>query len=237
MLIPSTFRRLSLVFIFSAAILSASVSCNAEPDKQAVSDITMSEAGLEKKFEVGDVVFKSDLIPPAIEVKSTTDRWTNNKEIVADESGNEPLWQPKKPPVLYQTDRPGFFDRRSPAVMFLVIEGIVIVDAGLATGNPTIYGLFMGLVGPIAAGGNGNLKNPVGIAINLAAIEAYAIYNTQLYSNSKNEIFRKNIIGLNLVGVVLAGTDYFFKEKSSSKYSYSITPMKSGGYAQVSYQF
>lgn len=76
-----------------------------------LSDKVINRAELEKKLEVGDVVFIRVPIPPFTEVADTTSSWTNHVGIVIDTSGKEPTIAESRFPLSGNTTFSKFINR------------------------------------------------------------------------------------------------------------------------------
>jgi hypothetical protein len=99
MLTTPLLRRLVLIFLMSAALLTA----NVHAADQVVSNNEMSKLDLGKTLEVGDVVFIHIPFSPFTEVAKTTMSWTNHVGIVVEVSGKEPLIAESRFPLSGQT--------------------------------------------------------------------------------------------------------------------------------------
>ena len=121
---------------------------------------------------------------------------------------------------------------------FLVVEGIVGLNAYLASRDPRAYGIAGALLFPIAAAGGKASETTRWVGV--ASIEALALYNINLDKNkmSSGEIFRNNFIGWHAVAGIMAITGYFAGDLDRDKkvaLNYLAEPR--GGRFMLSYRY
>ena len=111
-MLPILYRRpLSLAFMASAVLFSATAPCGTQPEHPNASNISMGMRELGKQLEVGDVVFIRIPSQPFAEVASTTSSWTNHVGIVTDVSGEEPVIAESRVPLSGETNWSSFVKR------------------------------------------------------------------------------------------------------------------------------
>ena len=123
----------------------------------------------------------------------------------------------------------------------LLFEGMLGVNAAMASSNPHAYGVAGVLLFPLAFTiGEGGGSKASNLAL-LMSTEALALYNLSINENkvSKKEIFRKNMIGWHAVIGIALSTGYLagnFK-KDDNKVSFNYLPDPHGGRLLISYRY
>jgi hypothetical protein len=127
----------------------------------------------------------------------------------------------------------------NPVLMVLLMEGLLGVNALMASNDPHAYGAFTALVFPLAAFDN-NLSNTTQFVM-LGAGEAMAFHNIGIDEDeeTKGEIFRDNMKAWHGFFVVGLTTAYLMGdlEKKDKTTSFSFMPLKEGGHFMLSYKF
>ena len=120
-----------------------------------------------------------------------------------------------------------------PVLGVLLVEGLLISNAWMASEKPKEYGGFMMLFSPIAGSSGDKFSDYVG----LVGAEAIGLYNLTIDKDkkTKSDIFKENLIGWHIVIGVGALTDYFTDDKKEDSKVY-ILPIKKGG-VKISYNY
>jgi hypothetical protein len=124
------------------------------------------------------------------------------------------------------------------AGMALMLEGVIGINAYLASLNPKVYGVAGALLFPLAGGSSKSSETARWVG--LAAVEALALYNISIDEDkmSKSEIFRANIIGWHAAAGIMAVTGYFAGDfNKDKKMSLNYMPETHGGRLILSYRF
>ncbi len=126
-------------------------------------------------------------------------------------------------------------NKMHPITMFLLMEGMLGVNAWLASENPHAYGAVGALLFPVAAGEGSKSETETWVGI--IGAESIAVYNLSIDEDekSKNEIFKSNMIAWHLFAGVLITTKYIIGDNDGSK-SLSINPTRNGG-VQLVYNY
>jgi hypothetical protein len=122
----------------------------------------------------------------------------------------------------------------------LILEGVVGLNAYLASLNPRVYGVAGALLFPVAAANSEGKSSDTTRWVGLASVEALAIYNIGLDEDkiSDSEIFRNNFIGWHAAAGIMAVTGYFagdFNRDKKVALNYIAEPH--GGRLMLSYRF
>ena len=127
-------------------------------------------------------------------------------------------------------------DEIHPAILFFIFEGLLGVNAWMASESPHIYGGVGALLFPLVAGGEGNPTNAQ-IWTGIIGGESIAIYNLTINENkkSKSHIFKNNMIACHLFAGALGITGYLSGDADSDE-SLSVRPMQHGG-TQLVYNY
>lgn len=125
---------------------------------------------------------------------------------------------------------------------FLIFEAANLFISMTAASSPNVYGGYLAVVilpvfltQDFEARHNGRVYWLSG----LIAMEAVAIYNLSIDESKVADIdvFRNNFMAFNLLFAIDIYLGKYFSPKKNISYSYSITPLYGGGYAQISYRF
>jgi hypothetical protein len=125
----------------------------------------------------------------------------------------------------------------NPLVAVGLFEGIIAVNAWMASKNPQVYGGLAVLLFPVAAA---ETKNETTFWVSLAAAESLAIYNIGLDEDKYSEgaIFKKNMIGWHLFAGVVGLTAWLSEDdKKEEKVSMAFLPTSNGGELRLGYRF
>ncbi len=116
-----------------------------------------------------------------------------------------------------------------PITVFFLLEGMLGINAWLASENPHAYGAVGALLFPLAAGGEGS-QNETEVWVGLIGAESIAFYNLSIdeEEKTKSEIFKNNMIAWHLFAGVLLTTKYIIGDNDSNE-SLSIKPNTYGG--------
>jgi len=128
-------------------------------------------------------------------------------------------------------DDPGYLK------LFLIGEGLVIVNAYLAAENPTAYGAAGALLFPLLSSPDSNSSMHKWAGLVLA--ESIALYNLSIDKDKqqKSEIFRDNIIAWNIFAVAMLAMDSPFQDDNNT-ISLNYRPTNAGGHLlEFTYRF
>lgn len=127
-------------------------------------------------------------------------------------------------------------DTMHPVAMFFLVEGMLGINAWMASENPRAYGVVGALLFPLAAGGQGDLT-ATEQWVGLIGAESIAVYNLSIddEKTSKSEIFKNNMIAWHLFAGALGITSYLVGDTDSNE-SLSLKPTAYGG-AQLVYNY
>ncbi len=122
-----------------------------------------------------------------------------------------------------------------PMTMFLIVEGMLGVNAWLASEDPQAYGLIGALLFPFAAGEGNN--SDVEKWVGLIGAESIALYNLSIDKDkkTKSEIFKENVIAWHLFAGILLATNYLVGDEKTNE-TISVEPVAYGG-AQLVYNY
>ncbi len=125
----------------------------------------------------------------------------------------------------------------NPVLAAAFFEGMIAVNAWMASKNPKLYGGAAVLLFPVGAAES---KNETTFWVSLAAAEALAIYNISLDEDkySESEIFKKNMIGWHLFAGAVGLTTWLTNdENKKEKVSLGFVPAPKGGVFRVTFRF
>ncbi len=123
-----------------------------------------------------------------------------------------------------------------PVLLFLLVEGIIGVNAWMASEDPHTYGALSALLFPLAGSSQ---DSPTQHWVKLAAVESVALYNLSIDEDkkSKSEIFKGNVIAWHLVAGIVGLSGYLVGDGSAQE-SLKFTPVSNRGPQLVySYKF
>jgi hypothetical protein len=128
-----------------------------------------------------------------------------------------------------------------PALVFVMLEGAIAFNAGLAVASPEGMGVFMMATAPLTpAFGTGNSSTATMITAG-ACYFGIGLYNATVPKRedlSNAEIFRNNVIGWHLLAAATALSDYLFpKNDGAQGLSVIALPAPGGAIALLSYNF
>lgn len=126
-----------------------------------------------------------------------------------------------------------------PLLAFGVLESLFAVNAWMASKNPQVYGGIALLLFPVTMY---ETKNKTINWVRLAAAESLNLYNISLSKekNTRNEIFKKNMIGWHLLTGALIITDLLNKDENEvkdKKVSVAFVPNRHAANFRLSYRF
>jgi hypothetical protein len=120
----------------------------------------------------------------------------------------------------------------------LVIEGFLVANSYLASLNPRAFGVFCAIFCP-TGGGVSDWSSTSGV-VTLASVEALSIYDIGINSDkvSEGEIFKRNLIGWNIVlGINALAEHLTGQTNKGKKMSFGFAPDRNGGTLLLSSKF
>tara|TARA_R110002167_G_scaffold84928_2_gene230596 strand:- start:2110 stop:2565 length:456 start_codon:yes stop_codon:yes gene_type:complete len=117
-----------------------------------------------------------------------------------------------------------------------IVEGIILINSGLAAASPKGFGWVMTAISPFVLAGDGSTyTNSVG-ALGFAAIGQYNAQELKNEEYSKSDIFKRNFIAMN----ALFGLTYITEKLTGEKIvpeNVAVIPEHGGVTLALSYQF
>lgn len=130
-------------------------------------------------------------------------------------------------------------DAQKTAGMIIVTEGLIGLNAYMASLSPHVYGFVGVVLFPLGMVGGTEPSDSQMKArwVFLASVEALSIHNMQVDKNntSKSEIIRSNFIGWHAAAGLAAATGYFIDK--NKRFALNYMPEPQGGKLMVSYRF
>jgi hypothetical protein len=117
----------------------------------------------------------------------------------------------------------------------LVAEGVFIAASAVASREPRAFGVVSALMFPAAVLGS-DISKPTS-AVALIGAETLAFYNISVNKNdrTRQQIFRKNMIGWHALALVVGVTGYIMGDYGSNQ-SLALVPAENHG-AKIMYSY